>query len=286
MSHQVFISFSSRDQRKAELICARIEESGLRCWVSYRDVEPGENYQEAIVAAIQEASVFVLVFSTNSNDSQEVHKELSLASAFKASVIPVRIADTVPRGALAYELATRQWVDAFSDWEAALDHLVMAAERAAAAPRSDRSFGAFSSPATKAVPSGQAPLAGAVSYGAPTVQAGLDVLAEFQSMIPAAPSRQPTPAPTFSPAPAPVAPMAPPPEAAPQPTPPAAAYAFTRADLDAARIALAMHLGPIADILVRRTAADAKSLADLHARLAAHIKSPVEQAAFRKKLNR
>jgi len=58
-----------------------------------------------------------------------VHKEVSLASAYKKVVIPVRINDLAPTGAMAYELATRQWVDAFAAWDSAMEQLVAALQR-------------------------------------------------------------------------------------------------------------------------------------------------------------
>lgn len=126
MADRVFISFSSADLKKAAAVCESLERSGLQCWASFRDVRPGENYQAAIVQALQSAKTMVLVFSSRTNLSQEVSKELSLASAFKLSVIPLRIENTMPQGALHYELATRQWIDAFDDWERAIGELVRA----------------------------------------------------------------------------------------------------------------------------------------------------------------
>ncbi len=126
MGDRVFISFSSADQKKAAAVCKALECSDLQCWVSFRDVRPGENYQAAIVQALQSAKAMVLVFSSHTNLSPEVSKELSLASAFKLSVIPLRIENTTPQGALHYELATRQWIDAFDDWASAISNLINA----------------------------------------------------------------------------------------------------------------------------------------------------------------
>ena len=127
--HDIFISFSSQDSAKAKSICGRLESEGFGCWISSRDVKPGENYQAAIVAAIKSAKVMVLVFSSSANLSNEILKELSLASAFKVSVIPVRTVDVTPQGAFLYELITRQWIDAFKRWDAAMDDLVRTAKR-------------------------------------------------------------------------------------------------------------------------------------------------------------
>jgi hypothetical protein len=119
----VFISYSSRDQEVAETICAELEGRNLRCWIAVRDVDPGDNFQEAIVRAIRAAKVMVLIFSKNANNSDEIKNELALASKNQLVVIPVRIEDVMPNDALSYALATRQWVDVFRDWKTAIDRL-------------------------------------------------------------------------------------------------------------------------------------------------------------------
>ena len=66
----------------------------------------------------------VLVFSRNANTSPEINKEIALAGQYQLVVIPVRTEDVVPNDALAYELATRQWIDLFNDWERSVERLV------------------------------------------------------------------------------------------------------------------------------------------------------------------
>ena len=120
---KVFISFSSKDLKTATAICGALESRGHACWMSSRDVQPGENYQGAIVRAIREAGVMVLVFSANANNSDEIKKEMSLASQSRTMVIPVRSEDVLPSEDFTYELATRQWIDMFIDWEQAIEKL-------------------------------------------------------------------------------------------------------------------------------------------------------------------
>ena len=120
---QIFISHSSHDRKIAETIVQALESRGLQCWISSRDVAGGENYQELIVRAIRNAKIMLLIFTDNANNSDEIKKELGLASRNKLTVIPVRIEDVLPNDALDFELATRQWIDFFGDWERALDTL-------------------------------------------------------------------------------------------------------------------------------------------------------------------
>jgi hypothetical protein len=123
MDAKVFVSHSSKDQKLATTISTALERRGLACWISSRDIGAGENFQEAIVNAIRAARAMVLVFSRNANDSAEIKKELALASEYRIIVIPVRAEDVVPTGAFKYELATRQWVDLFENWEQAVERL-------------------------------------------------------------------------------------------------------------------------------------------------------------------
>jgi len=66
----------------------------------------------------------VLVFSEAANNSDEIKKELSLASRYHIPVMALRIEDVEPSDAFAYELSTRQWVDAFEGWDKSIDSLI------------------------------------------------------------------------------------------------------------------------------------------------------------------
>jgi hypothetical protein len=132
MGASIFISFASQDHRVAMTLCQALESRGFKCWISGRDIQPGENFQVAIVRAIRQAKIMLLVFTSNSNNSEEMNKELALASQSKLIVVPLRIEDVTPNDAFAYEFATRQWIDFFADWEFAIEQL---AQRISSATR-------------------------------------------------------------------------------------------------------------------------------------------------------
>ncbi|HXQ51992.1 MAG TPA: toll/interleukin-1 receptor domain-containing protein [Stellaceae bacterium] len=209
----VFVSHSSRDAKVARSICNALELRGHRCWISSRDIGPGENFQEAIVRAIRQARLMVLVFTGNANNSNEIKKEMALASQANLTVIPVRVEDVVPNDAFAYEFATRQWIDTFGDWEQAIERLSLqvgtilhggsAADALASSDKAAQAAAASRPPA----PNRTALYAGlAIAVG---VLVGGGAYFAFQR----APS---SPAPAAAPAPAPQA-------AAPAPAAPAAA---------------------------------------------------------------
>lgn len=120
---RIFISHSSRDRKIVETLCRALESRGLQCWISSRDVAGGDDYQSAIVGAIRNAKIMLIVFTENANNSDEIKRELVLASQNKLVVIPVRIEDVLPNDALAYQFAIRQWIDFLGDWENAIDTL-------------------------------------------------------------------------------------------------------------------------------------------------------------------
>jgi TIR domain len=127
-AHEIFVCYSSKDEARARELLDFLEARGFRAWISSRNVQPGHNYQESIVAAIRSARIVVFILSEFSNKTGEVKKELSLASSFDVPVIPVRLSATTPNAALLYELATRQWIDAFPDFEQAMEKVAAAVE--------------------------------------------------------------------------------------------------------------------------------------------------------------
>ena len=125
MSAPVFLSFASSDRKAAETICKAVEQRGFECWIATRNIAPGDNFQESITRAIRTAKVMILVFSAHANNSLEVKKEIALAGRYNVIVVPVRVEDVVPNDALSYELAVRQWIDLFDDWENAIERLIL-----------------------------------------------------------------------------------------------------------------------------------------------------------------
>lgn len=130
----LFICFASKDQVTALEVVQFLEAEGLKCWISSRDILPGDNYQESIVTALEGARSIVFLFSEASSASAEIRKELSLAGSSNRPVFPLRLSPVTPTGALRYELATHQWIDIFPDREKALARLARTVRQMLAAP--------------------------------------------------------------------------------------------------------------------------------------------------------
>lgn len=119
----VFVSHATVDRKHAIAASKALGRRGIECWIASRDIAPGENYQESIVHALRAARAVVLIYSAAANNSDEIKKELSLASRYQVPVVAFRIANVEPSDAFAYELSTRQWIDAYAGWDRAIELL-------------------------------------------------------------------------------------------------------------------------------------------------------------------
>ena len=114
MAHDVFISYSSKDKPTADATCASLEAKGIRCWIAPRDITPGADWGEAIIDGINGARVFVLVFSSNANASQQIKREVERAVNHGLPIIPLRIEDVQPGKSLEYFLSMPHWLNALT----------------------------------------------------------------------------------------------------------------------------------------------------------------------------
>ncbi len=112
--HDVFISYSSNDKVVADATCASLESRGIRCWIAPRDVLPGSNYPRSIVEAIDGSRVMVLVYSSHSNSSPHVVRELTHAVSKGVIIIPFRIEDIPPSKDMEYLIGIPHWLDAMT----------------------------------------------------------------------------------------------------------------------------------------------------------------------------
>ncbi len=117
MPNKVFISYASLDQTEATKLVGEIERRGIPCWISNRDIAPGADYQQSIVAAVQSAGAFLLLFTENANRSVEIPRELALAGKYRKTVVPARMQDILPTGAFEYPLTSAQYIDLFRDFD-------------------------------------------------------------------------------------------------------------------------------------------------------------------------
>jgi hypothetical protein len=114
MAHDVFVSYASGDKSVADAVCATLESHGIRVWIAPRDVLPGMHYGEAIIDAIHESRIMVLVFSSKANLSGHIPKEIERAVSQGITVMPLRIENVAPAKSLDYFIGSIHWLDALT----------------------------------------------------------------------------------------------------------------------------------------------------------------------------
>jgi hypothetical protein len=113
MARSVFLSYSHHDNDIALGVVAALEASGVDVWIAPRDVIPGAEWAAEIIDAISAARVMVLVFSSHSNDSPQVRREIERAVHKQVSILPFRTEPIQPSKSLEYFLSAQHWLDAF-----------------------------------------------------------------------------------------------------------------------------------------------------------------------------
>lgn len=113
MKYDVFISYSSKDQKVAEGICGYLERYGLRCFVAYRDIPKSKMWAAVISSSIVDSAMMVAVFSQNFNISKETDREIGIASKNDKAILTYRITDDPFSDTKEYYLGNLNWIDAF-----------------------------------------------------------------------------------------------------------------------------------------------------------------------------
>jgi TolB-like protein len=129
----VFVSHASPDAAVAKRIVAALERDGIRCWIAPRDVPAGAQYADAIVRAISEASVFLVLLSAHSIGSAHVGREVERAGSKGRRFLALRLDAAPLTPALEYFLGESQWAD-FEAGERAAEARLLQAIRQAPGP--------------------------------------------------------------------------------------------------------------------------------------------------------
>ena len=108
----VFISFSTRDTEVAEKVYDYLTQRDINCWICTRSLKAGDDWAAKITEAISECKIFLIVYSSNAAESNQIPHEIGLASSRSKILIPYRIDDTPLSGSFEYHLMNSHWIQA------------------------------------------------------------------------------------------------------------------------------------------------------------------------------
>ena len=166
MSAEVFISYASKDRERILDLVDRLDAAGVSVWIDQMSIEGATMWSQEIVAAIRNCKLLILAISENSTDSENVVKEVALASEGRKRILPVYLAQAEIPESMAYQLAGIQRVEFYEGCEevalqaviralAKLGVTVSEAASTAAAGVPKRSSHGASHPTTDQAPKGE-----------------------------------------------------------------------------------------------------------------------------------
>ena len=106
---RVFISYSSCDRNIADQLLHYLEDRGIPCWISFRDITSG-NFSGEITRALRAADIVLVICSTQSCRSEHVKNEVSLAFNQKKHIIPYLLEENPFDDDLEYFLSLKQHI--------------------------------------------------------------------------------------------------------------------------------------------------------------------------------
>lgn len=113
--YDLFISYATENADIAQYVVKQIENRGKKCFVAPRDIRTGFDYASEIVNGISNSQSVLLVFSSKSDKSAYVLREVNSAVSRNKTIIPLRIENFLPSEAMEFYLGPCHWLDAFPE---------------------------------------------------------------------------------------------------------------------------------------------------------------------------
>lgn len=127
MNAEVFISYASKDRERILDLVDRLDAAGVSVWIDQMSIEGATMWSQEIVEAIDSCRVLILAISPNSSESENVVKEVALASERRKKILPVCLEMSGIPKSMEYQLAGIQRVEYFAgDEEAGLQAMIRA----------------------------------------------------------------------------------------------------------------------------------------------------------------
>lgn len=120
----VFISYSTKQTETANRVCAYLEQNGHSCWIAPRNIRPGYNYAAEIVHGISGCDYLLLLASADTNASNYVLNEVTMAFDKGKKIIPFKLQNIDFSDEFQFFLGSTHWIDAWPDIGAGLFQLV------------------------------------------------------------------------------------------------------------------------------------------------------------------
>jgi len=116
----IFISYSSANRDFALAVAERLEQF-YSVWIDREGIEGGMQWEQAIAEAVQGCTVFIVIVSPQSNESEWVARETILAEQLKKYRVPILL-----DGELPFRLLNLHYIDFQGEFEGGFRDLLEA----------------------------------------------------------------------------------------------------------------------------------------------------------------
>lgn len=118
MKYDVFLSHSSADQESIVTpLYEYLTENGIKCFYSHKSIPTGQSYAELIPDAIENSSVFFLVFTVYANSSDQIKKEVEIANSEKKDLFCMKCSEQPYNNTLKYHFGSKQYFNATFEYD-------------------------------------------------------------------------------------------------------------------------------------------------------------------------
>lgn len=87
--NSIFVSHANEDREITSQIAETLQRTGIRTWISFRDIAPGAHWDESIEAALKAAKALAVVVTASSVQSRYVRAEVEAAITANKTVVPI-----------------------------------------------------------------------------------------------------------------------------------------------------------------------------------------------------
>ncbi|MCU7927013.1 MAG: toll/interleukin-1 receptor domain-containing protein [Candidatus Thiodiazotropha sp. (ex Dulcina madagascariensis)] len=89
MQFKIFISYSTHDLKQVKLLRQQLTGTPIEIFVAEHSVQPSEDLGQKISNAINACDLFVVLWSSNAQDSDWVSQEIGRAGALNKTILPL-----------------------------------------------------------------------------------------------------------------------------------------------------------------------------------------------------
>lgn len=106
---KIFLSHSHHDKEYAGMLKGELERFGCQVFVAHEDINPSQDWQEAIIKSLRECDAFIPLLTESFASSDWTDQETGIATAFGKVIVPIKI-DSDPYGFIA-KIQALKWDD-------------------------------------------------------------------------------------------------------------------------------------------------------------------------------